>query len=202
MPPGIAHRLVALVNSTLIEKCSYHYYWKHGVLTRCSDILLFVSCEQDEYLEVSARATAEDDQDTSFVELLWSETFYILDLVTEFMNTTWSNIRTTVSRHLSVRYKDSRAVLHLICKLLWDASLYVDTTWNYNITFFWETELHVCVCGTIRIALHILGFYIQKWPVNVDQISSFTDEDSAHQRAGYPRKKAGKECIFLQYEEL
>ncbi|XP_055342803.1 uncharacterized protein LOC129591246 [Paramacrobiotus metropolitanus] len=110
MPPGNASRLIALINNMLIEKCSYHYYWKRGVLTKSSDMLLFISCEHDDFLEISARVTAEEEDDTSFLESLWLEVFYIMDLVNEFMAVSWQGIRTTASlvAHGDIFYIDEK----------------------------------------------------------------------------------------------
>jgi len=96
MPPGLSHRLVALVNNALVDKSEYHYYWKFGTLARMSDILLFVSCEQEEFLEISARITAEDENDTACVEALWLELIFIVNLVQQFMHSSWIGVRTTV----------------------------------------------------------------------------------------------------------
>ena len=102
MPPGLNHRLVALVNNALVDKSAYHYYWKFGTLTRLSDILVFVSCEQDEFLEISARITAEDENDTACVEALWLELVYVMNMIQQFMLTSWTGVRTTVRQEWNV----------------------------------------------------------------------------------------------------
>ena len=97
MPPGLTHRLVALVNNALVDKSAYHYYWKFGTLTRIQDILLFISCEQDEFLEISARTTPDEENDTTGVLSLWLEVVFVMNMVTEFISACWAGMRTTVS---------------------------------------------------------------------------------------------------------
>lgn len=105
MPPGLTHRLVALVNNALVDKSAYHYYWKFGTLTRTQDILLFVSCEQDEFLEISARTTPEEEHDHSGVLSLWLEVVFIINMVTEYINACWAGMRTTVSEYTLLVFK-------------------------------------------------------------------------------------------------
>ncbi|OQV23931.1 hypothetical protein BV898_02279 [Hypsibius exemplaris] len=51
----------------------------------------------DEFLEISARITAEDENDTTCVESLWMELVYVMNMIRQFMATSWVGVRTTVS---------------------------------------------------------------------------------------------------------